>query len=540
GKATLQPLDIPPELYNLFTSQCQLGKMFRKNIRAYNTNFYFASMGVTLDKRYSGARDSRVYTFRVQGGIHHRIDQEIVTILSCVLAQNPYVQTFRSLGNLGLLDKYRVELTASVKDDQRLYNRPTTSERIPREGVDIRELVDDDDDGAEDDEEDYSLDCASVERVQNMVVTDISTILQSIGKSLSNFDLTNITMDVRSYPFGCREKNAYDTIMRHVDVDSPSVFFIDVPGGTGKTFLYKAFLATVRFRGLIALATASSGAAANNMTGERTGHSRFKISFNLTTNSICNIKKQSGLAKLLCQATLIIWDEESMAKRQAVEAVDRTMQDINGVKLPFGGKIMVLRGDFRQVLSVVRRGTRAQIVDSSLQMSPLWNIIKVIRLTINMRVRTDPWFSNFLLRVGDRVEEVIDEDYVRISDEMTIPYTNETALKDALTNEIFPSFATNAHSADDIVSRAILSTINEHVDSINVLLIDRFPGEEKVYYSFDEAEDDTHNYYPLEFLNSLNRDIMSTTKVLVKPQKEFDQEGVYTSNDVYQELLRDE
>nr|GEW69029.1 hypothetical protein [Tanacetum cinerariifolium] len=36
------------------------------------------------------------------------------------------------------------------------------------------------------------------------------------------------------------------------------------------------------------------------------------------------------------------------------------------------------------------------------------------------------------------------------------------------------------------------------------MLIERFPGEEKVYYSFDEAEDDTHNYYPLEFLNLLN------------------------------------
>ncbi|GJS98388.1 hypothetical protein Tco_0819558, partial [Tanacetum coccineum] len=66
GKTTLQPLDIPPKLYNLFTSQCQLGKMFRKNIRAYNTNFSFASMGVNLDKRYS-ARGSGVYTFRVQG-----------------------------------------------------------------------------------------------------------------------------------------------------------------------------------------------------------------------------------------------------------------------------------------------------------------------------------------------------------------------------------------------------------------------------------------------------------------------------------------
>nr|GEV23804.1 hypothetical protein [Tanacetum cinerariifolium] len=376
--------------------------------------------------------------------------------------------------------------------------------------------------------EDYNLDCVSVERVQNMVVTDISMILQSMGKSLSDFDLPNITADVRSYPFGCREvheecsivvqakdilarhslnsdqKNAYDTIMRHVDADSPGVFFIDGHGGTGKTFLYKALLATVRSRGLIALATASSGAATNNMTGGRTAHTRFKIPINLTTNSICNIKKQSGLAKLLCQATLIIWDEASMAKRQAVEAVDRTMQNINGVKLPFGGKIMVLGGDFRQVLPVIRRGTRAQIVDSSLRMSPLWNIIKVIRLTINMRARTDPWFLNFLLRVGDGVEEVIDENYVRIPDEMTIPYTDETASKDALINEIFPFFATNAHSADDIVSRAILSTKNEHVDSINDLLTDRFPGEEKVYYSFDEAEDDTHNYYPLEFLNSFN------------------------------------
>ncbi|GJT35934.1 hypothetical protein Tco_0926353 [Tanacetum coccineum] len=32
----------------------------------------------------------------------------------------------------------------------------------------------------------------------------------------------------------------------------------------------------------------------------------------------------------------------------------------------------------------------------------------------------------------------------------------------------------------------------------------------------------------------------ATTKVLVKPEKEFGQEGVYTSNVVYQEVLRDE
>ncbi|GJW26396.1 ATP-dependent DNA helicase PIF1-like protein [Tanacetum coccineum] len=215
---------------------------------------------------------------------------------------------------------------------------------------------------------DYILNCASVERVQNMVLTDISTILQSMGRSLSDFDLPNITADVHPYEFGCLEvhdecsivvqeedilarhslntdqKNAYDTIMRHVDADSPSMLFIDGPGGIGKTFLYKYLLATIRSCGFIALATASSGAAANNMTGGRTAHSRFKIPINLTTNSMCNIKKQSGLAKLLCQAKLIIWDEASMAKRQAMEAVNQTMQDITGVKLSFGGKIMVLGG----------------------------------------------------------------------------------------------------------------------------------------------------------------------------------------------------
>ncbi|KAI3672758.1 hypothetical protein L6452_38857 [Arctium lappa] len=218
---------------------------------------------------------------------------------------------------------------------------------------------------------------------------------------------------------------------------------------------------------------------------------------------MCNIKKQSGAAQLLRNAKIIIWDEASMAKRQAVEALDRTMQDIIGVALPFGGKIMVMGGDFRQVLPVVRRGTRAQIVDSSLRMSPLWSTIKKIRLTLNMRALTDPWFSGFLLRVGDGNEEALDEKFIRIPDDMTIPYTDNVDPKDALIDAIFPSLQINGADSDYIISRAILSTKNENVDEINDKLINKFCGDEKVYYSFDEAEDDRNNFYPVEFLNSL-------------------------------------
>ncbi|KAL4581000.1 hypothetical protein LXL04_017206 [Taraxacum kok-saghyz] len=72
-------------------------------------------------------------------------------------------------------------------------------------------------------------------------------------------------------------------------------------------YLYKALLANVRKCGHIALATASSGVAANNMPGGRTAHSRFKIPLNLENNSVCNVKKQSGTAQLLRIAKLIIW-----------------------------------------------------------------------------------------------------------------------------------------------------------------------------------------------------------------------------------------
>ena len=39
---------------------------------------------------------------------------------------------------------------------------------------------------------------------------------------------------------------------------SAKFFFVDGPGGTGKTFLYKALLAKVHSKGLIAIATATS------------------------------------------------------------------------------------------------------------------------------------------------------------------------------------------------------------------------------------------------------------------------------------------
>ena len=65
------------------------------------------------------------------------------------------------------------------------------------------------------------------------------------------------------------------------------LFFVDGPGGTGKTFLYKLLLAHVRMEGHIALCVASSGIAAQLMPGGRTAHSRFKLPLTILENSSC-------------------------------------------------------------------------------------------------------------------------------------------------------------------------------------------------------------------------------------------------------------
>jgi ATP-dependent DNA helicase PIF1 len=108
--------------------------------------------------------------------------------------------------------------------------------------------------------------------------------------------------------------------------------------------------------------------------------------------------------------------------------------------LPFGGKVTVFGRDFRQVLPVVPCGTRAHVTDASLQRSYLWDNIRKIRLTRNMRAQTDPWFSSYLLRIGNGTEETIRIDYVRLPEDIVIGYTadNEDSIN-TLIQHVFPS-----------------------------------------------------------------------------------------------------
>ncbi|XP_075670204.1 ATP-dependent DNA helicase RRM3-like [Castanea sativa] len=225
--------------------------------------------------------------------------------------------------------------------------------------------------------EDYPSTSVTTEtRRTNIFLNDLETLLLQHGKYITEYDLPvligecdndstvpRLIQDELTVPnvdeeltlikkLNNDQRVAYETIMTVIDRKESMIFFVDGSGGTGKTFLYHTILATLRKSGHIAIATATSGIARRLLHGGRIMHSRFKIPLTLDASSTCSISEQSDLAELIRRATIIIWDEAPMVNRRALESLNRTFKDIMEVNLPFGGKVLILGGDFRQVLPV--------------------------------------------------------------------------------------------------------------------------------------------------------------------------------------------
>jgi len=216
-------------------------------------------------------------------------------------------------------------------------------------------------------------------------------------------------------------------------------------------------------------------------------------------------------------AKLFIWDEAPIMHKFAFEAVDRTFHDITQVDKPFGGKIFVFGGDFRQILPVIPHASRANIVSSSLSKSYIWKYLKIMKLITNMRLcqpsnfqdndLKQKEFAEFLLKIGDGKYPTNSN----TEDTITLPtnmITNTNNLTD-LIDFVYPNLIENSGNADYMVGRAILTPKNIDVDMISDIVINRLPGETRIYPSLDSI-DQTENtseqqsqIYSPEFLRSL-------------------------------------
>ena len=201
--------------------------------------------------------------------------------------------------------------------------------------------------------------------------------------------------------------------------------------------------------------------------------------------------------------------------RLLLEALDRSLRDIIGQqKKPFGGKTLLLAGDFRQCLPVVKGANRAQTISHCLNKSHLWRHFEILKLTQNMRVRASgdaelEAFDKWTLSIGDGASQ--DEDIPIpenmgseiVSNTPTESWHEEHAMK-KFCKEIFPDLETNISKPGWLDGRSILTPTNNEVSTINEMIQQWVPGSVTKLCSADTLENPNDVFrFNTEYLNTL-------------------------------------
>lgn len=387
-----------------------------------------------------------------------------------------------------------------------------------------------------------TVDVAYTDFIFNKALRDIRRKIQAIGgdglyglpepgegdddDNLADY-MREVNYDANTLSVFCEEnegrltddqRRAFQSVMQSVNQSQGRLFFLDAPGGTGKTFVTNLLLAKVRQSGRIALAVASSGIAATLLEGGRTAHSAFKLPLDLYKNDTptCNVKRGTATGRVLKESKLIIWDEATMSHKLAFEALDKTLQDIRQDDRPFGGVTLLMCGDFRQTLPVIPKSTRADELKACIKSSHLWPKVQRLTLQTNMRVHLHgdeqaADFSAKLLAIGDGRQETDEHGQVELT------FGHNVANFSELIQAIYPNLGAHYKNADWLLERTILAPKNIHVNVINTRLMGMLPGEEKLYKSIDGMADaDEAVQYPVEFLNSLDPPGMPPHKLALK------------------------
>ncbi|CAN1249082.1 ATP-dependent DNA helicase pif1 [Linum perenne] len=389
-----------------------------------------------------------------------------------------------------------------------------------------------------------------VDEIKDICLLEIQKFLQGIGTSLENFQgmplpRTNLygtsnsllsdelhwneeqmrdVFNTNYRKLNEEQKRAFDMITTAVHEKNGKCFFVEGPGGTGKTFLWKVISAKLRSEGKIVLCVATSGIAALLMEGGRTAHSKFHIPIKLTETSTCDIFHGTEVAELIQQASLIIWDEAPMAHKFCMEALDRTLRDLLQVhptdseERPFGGVSVVFGGDFRQILPVIKKGTRSEIISASLKKSYLWEHLTHLRLSQNMRLMRSncsqserqeiATFDSWLKEIGDGVGcSILGEANILIPPDLMVG-KHLGPIQD-IVKATYPDILHNYQNAAYLASRAVLAPHHDMVHKVNAHVLSLIPGEEITYLSSDSIDSEKgkqnviHPEFPNELLNSL-------------------------------------
>ena len=326
----------------------------------------------------------------------------------------------------------------------------------------------------------------------------IERIMRSNGKTLvdHNFDFEYCNNNARDYvddvdleihhQLSSEQQSALDIILAMARNDSASqnIMSVIAPAGTGKTLFVHHAVRHLKTLGVTTMCVAASSLAANLLPQGTTAHSAFKIPVDCDDMSYCQWNKD--LRHKLYRVDVVLWDEVSMVSRYVAETVDRSFRQLMGVDLPFGGKIFVFLGDFRQLPPVIR-GSKGELF--SLMACEWFQKANKAVFTKNYRAR-DEAYAAALELIGDG--HIVNVD---------IPIESIAGSIDDAIERLYGQEITHSSNAKNMM----LAFTLDQCAIINSAILDKIPSNATFSVASDDLQEcKTPDNYPPEYISSLN------------------------------------
>ncbi|EFP86599.2 uncharacterized protein PGTG_12981 [Puccinia graminis f. sp. tritici CRL 75-36-700-3] len=368
----------------------------------------------------------------------------------------------------------------------------------------------------------YNIRNPSLEQRTSLCYYLIKQILAENGKSLADVGLRPIAADDRLWWYfdtvSAREEtmritdhtNRFlemsarlnqkqsaiaDAVIGLTSAGEAGLIYVDGPGGCGKTFLLNTLIHYFNASEIPVITVASSGVASLMLINGMTAHSRFKIPLNV---------------------------------KYAVEAVDQAFRSLMDNEQPFGGKIVIFGGDFRQTLPVVPGGSVLDQGRCCMISSAIWNDVFYFQLTQNLRLRASgddqsarsnllrpTGFAEWLLSVGNGSGQTDFTADIDIAFGWVYRHSDARVVAERAIVKTYGDMAVALNDPEAgrlnayFGNRLILAPLNSDVNRINAICSSRLPGEVFVSHSInqmrnEEDGEDSDEAIPEEVLRTFS------------------------------------
>jgi hypothetical protein len=303
--------------------------------------------------------------------------------------------------------------------------------------------------------------------------------------------------------------NVYDPVWKAVEDamngKGGQIFILQALAGAGKTYTANALLRDLNARGIVALSSATSSIAAHQLVDGMTSHRRFGLPIVPEGEDVVvDVRPGSARTQLLRRAQLFIIDEAFMMDARYHEAINNVLQRAKSNQGRYGGAVVMLCGDWRQLPAVVPGATSPdEVFERSYRATELFKHAKPLRLESSERLKDAGDYGTLCEEVGNAAYHIGETKFAKLAPPEYQPENpwldpgsfiylprslRHTTDVEKGVQDVYPGIFSRPHPnfADrDWVSRtladarrAYISNTNALADDVHERITSSWPGED--------------------------------------------------------------